>query len=280
MPPADVNSTRRRWARLAAVLFLPGLLLACGPKETAPPAPPPKIEPPPPEPPKVIAPPPSVNRADLLTAVSAAASAYAAGTTPDGADPLAGRTFTIRSAFGCLGPANDGKPPAGLAGWAPRAKGKAVELSLTPADWTASPLFAQALEAKLWDGVEGYWIDRPWLAAETCPAGPAEPSEAPTPQTVGLAAVFEPEGSRFGRRNGRAYSFTIRGTGETPPVTPAKGFRLVLEGRFAAFPDGRTIQCRADGPDQRPLCVAAVQLDRVAFEDGDTGGQISEWRKD
>ena len=278
MPPADVNSARRGWARLAAVLALPGLLLACGPKEAAPPAPPPKIEPPPPEPPKVIAPPPSVGRADLLTAVSAAASAYAAGIAPEGGDPLAGRTFTIRSAFGC--PASERKPAAGLAGWTPGAKGKAMDLSLTPADWTASPLFAQALEAKTWDRVEGYWIDRPWLAAETCPAGPAEPSETPSPQTVGLAAVFEPEGSRFGRRNGRAYSFTMRGTGEAPPATPAKGFRLVLEGRFAAFPDGRTIQCRSDGPDQRPLCVAAAQLDRVAFEDGDTGGQISEWRKD
>ena len=60
----------------------------------------------------------------------------------------------------------------------------------------------------------------------------------------------------------------------------AKGYRLVLEGRFAAFPDGRSIHCRAETPDQRPLCIAAAQLDRVAFEDADTGSVISEWRKD
>ncbi|WP_312160552.1 hypothetical protein [Phenylobacterium sp.] len=276
-----MNSARRGRAGRAAVLTLSALLLACGPREPAPPAPPPKIEPPPPQAPKLITPPPpAASRADLLAAAAAAASAYAAGTAPQGSDPLAGRTFTIRSAFGCLGPAREGRPAAGLAGWAPRAKDAAVELSLTPADWSASPLFAQAIEARLWDGAEGYWIDRPWLAAETCPAGPAEPSETPSPQTVGLAAVFEPQGSRFGRRKGRAYGFTLRGTGEAPPALPAKGFRLVLEGRFATFPDGRTIQCRADGPDQRPLCVAAATLDRVAFEDGDTGGQISEWRKD
>ena len=92
--------------------------------------------------------------------------------------------------------------------------------------------------------------------------------------------MFEPEGSRFGRRNGRAYAFTLRGEDKTPPEPPAKGYRLVLEGRFTAFPDGRSIHCRAETPDQRPLCVAAAQLDRVAFEDGDTGAVISEWRKD
>lgn len=282
MPPADVNSTRRRWARFCAVLSLPCLLLACGPKETAPPAPPPKIAPPAPEPPKVIAPPPALSRADLLAAAGAAASAYASGAAPEGPDPLAGRSFTIRTPFGCPASASEAGP--GLAGAALRTKSKTVELSLTPADWAASPLAAEAVEAKLWDAVEGYWIDRPWLQSEACPQGsaPAEdaPVPTPSPQTVGLAAVFEPEGSRFGRRNGRAYSFTARGEREAPPIPPAKGYRLVLEGRFAAFPDGRAIRCRADSPDQRPVCIAAAQLDRVAFEDADTGAQISEWRKD
>ena len=282
MPPADVNSTRRRRTRLAAVLFLPGLLLACSPKETTPPPAPPLIEPPPPEAPKIIAPPPTLGRADLLAAAATAASGYAAGTAPEGADPLAGRSFAIRTPFGCAASTGDAKP--GLAGAALRAKDKTVELSLTPADWAASPLAAAAVEAKVWDAVEGYWIDRPWLQTEACPHGTAPakdaPDSTPSPQTVGLAAVFEPEGSRFGRRNGRAYSFTARGERETPPVPPANGYRLVLEGRFAAFPDGRAIRCRADSADQRPVCIAAVQLDRVAFEDADTGAQISEWRKD
>ncbi|MCX7586997.1 hypothetical protein OUA97_11425 [Phenylobacterium sp. 58.2.17] len=284
MPPADVNSARRRRARLGAVVLTPFLLLACGPQETAPPPPPPppKIEPPPPEPAKIIAPPPSLGRADLLAAAAAAASAYAAGAAAEGADPLAGRSFTIRTPFGCA--PDRAKPSPGLAGRALRAKGQA-ELSLTPADWTQSPLVAAAVEAKVWDAVEGYWIDRPWLSSEVCPPGAAPAGDdaeipAPSPQTLGLAAVFEPEGSRFGRRNGRAYSFTLRGVDKTPPEPPAKGYRLVLEGRFTAFPDGRSIHCRAESPDRRPLCVAAAQLDRVAFEDGDTSAVISEWRKD
>ena len=282
MPPADVNSARRRRARLSAVVLTPFLLLACGPRETAPPpAPPPKIAPPPPEPAKIIAPPPSLGRADLLAAAAAAASAYAAGAAAEGADPLAGRSFTIRTPFGCA--PDRAKPSPGLAGRALRAKGQA-ELSLTPADWTQSPLVAAAVEAKVWDAVEGYWIDRPWLSSEACPPGAApagddEEIPVPSPQTLGLAAVFEPEGSRFGRRNGRAYSFTVRPAGETPLTLPDRGYRVVLEGRLGAFPDGRTIRCHAEGPDQRPVCVAAVQLDRVAFEDGASGATLSEWRK-
>lgn len=323
MPPAELNSARRRQARLGTVVLPSILLLACGPKETAPP---PKIEPPPPAAPKIIAPPPALGRADLLQAVMVAASDYAAGTAATGADPLAGRSFTIRAPFGCT--TEPAQPAPGLAGRALRAKGQSVELSLTPADWTASPLVAAAVEAKVWDAVEGYWIDRPWLLSDGCPPAAAPPETAAepapdaaavevdkaaktskaakgtkdakgaktakdaeaapepaappaaSPQTVGLAVVFGPEGSRFGRRNGRAYSFTVRGEGETPPAPPAKGYRLVLEGRFATFPDGRSIRCRAETPDQRPLCVAAAQLDRVAFEDADTGGVISEWRKD
>ena len=56
------------------------------------------------------------------------------------------------------------------------------------------------------------------------------------------------------------------------------GYRVVLEGRFASFPDGRAIRCRAASIDQRPVCIAAVQLDRVAFEDGSSGTVLSEWR--
>ena len=46
---------------------------------------------------------------------------------------------------------------------------------------------------------------------------------------------------------------------------------------MAAFADGRAVRCRAAGPDQRPICIGAVQLDRVAFEDAQ-GAVLSEWR--
>jgi len=155
-----------------------------------------------------------------------------------------------------------------------------IRLSLTPGDWTRSALIAGAGQDR-WEAVEGFWVSRAWMTADGCPSVRADPlasgPAAPSPQTVGLAAVFEAGGSRLGRRNGRAYAHTIRAAGDAAPDAPAGGYRVRLEGRIAAFPDGRAIRCRAANPDQRPVCVAAVQLDRVAFETA--GGEtLSEWR--
>lgn len=221
----------------------------------------------------------AMNRAELLAAVAAAASAHAAGERPEGTDPLIGRAFSIRIAFGCGGPAPEAAPtPAdGL----PRANWgrdqETIALSLTPGDWKSSPLIAGA--GSDWEAVEGFWIPRPWQATATCPPVSGRPVQDPapaSPQTVGLAAVFSPDDSRVGRRNGRAYGFTIRQMGETPLTPRPLGYHLVLEGRLAAFPDGRAVHCGASGPDQRPVCIAAIRLDRVAFIDA--GGLLSEWR--
>jgi hypothetical protein len=278
MPPADVNRTLRFAARAGAIITL-ALVGACSRSEDA--APPPKVAVPPAEKPAAPAPPPSLGRIELLAAMDEAASDYSAGSARSGVDPLVGRTFTIRMPFGCLGPRPAKEAPPGLARWTAGAQGKTIELGLAPADWTHSPLVAEAVAAKVWESVEGYWIDRPWLRSEGCPAAPqagAELTALPSPQTMGVAAVFAPEASRLAQRKGRPYNFTVRGSGEVLPVAPPEGYRLVLEGRIAAFPNGRAVNCRSEGPDQRPVCIAAVQLDRVAFEDGAAGAQISEWR--
>ncbi len=147
------------------------------------------------------------------------------------------------------------------------------------ADWTKAPVLARPGETPNWDAVEGVWIPRPWLAAETCPkvetqAGPAAPASA---QTAGLAVIHEAAASRLGRRDGRAYSHTIKADGEESARPPTQGYRLLLEGRIVTFADGRPIRCHAAMPDQRPVCVVAVKLDKVAFEDGETGAVLSEW---
>lgn len=222
-----------------------------------------------------------LDRAGFLAAVDAAVAAYASSAASTGQDSLAGRRFTIRQAFGCGGPLpSTAAVSDGLAGWTASEDGQTQRLTLTPADWTQTALVAG--EAPIWEAVEGVWLSRPWLRTETCPqvnAGQAAsgPAAVSSPQTVGLAAVFEPEGSRLDRRNGRAYSFTIRGEDDQPPPPHTGGYRLVVEGRFAAFPDGRAIRCRAASVEQRPVCIAAVQLDRVAFEDTD-GTVLSDWR--
>lgn len=244
---------------------------------------------PPPEPaipvepgPTTVARDPGLDRRELLSAVSLAASNYAAGAVPAASDPLVGRQFDIRLTFGCEGAQ---APPAdgvgdGLARWSWDADRETIRLSLTPGDWVGSALIAGAGQDQ-WEAVEGFWVARPWMSADGCPSIRADPLAsgpvAPSPPSVGLAAVFETDGSRLGRRNGRAYAYTIRPSGDLPLARPDAGYRLRLQGRIAAFPDGRAIRCRAANQNQRPVCVAAVQLDRVAFETT-TGDSLSEWR--
>lgn len=175
---------------------------------------------------------------------------------------------------------------------------------------------APSVEAGLdhWDAVEGFWIARPWSGLEACsPAAPVSAAaktppvvapddanmetaksktakalaEAPIApivpeRTAGLAAVVEADGSRLGRRQGRgqaqAYAHVIRGE-KGAAATPAPGgYALRLEGRLTTFADGKAVKCVQRDLESRPVCVAALRLDRLAFEDGATGALLSEWR--
>lgn len=269
----------RRIGRSLAVAAAGLVLVQCdrpepAPVAEAPPPPPPASSPPP------LPKPAAITRADLIRAIAAAASAYAAGEPPAEAG-LAGRPFAVRSPFGCFGPqpAPKGDEADGLARWDWAKDGKSIRLSLTLADWTKARFVAREGETAPWDMVEGAWEPRPWLASETCPRSQTQTGDAivVSPQTVGLAVVHEAGGSRLERRNGRPYTFTIKGEGGETARAPLKGYRLLLEGRIGAFPDGQPIRCHADGPNERPVCVAAVKLDKVAFEDGETGMVLSEW---
>lgn len=287
MSHLERNPPRLRRAAPGIVWPLLGLLLpGCGEEPAAPlptnlqtgtPAAPAQQK-------KLPAPPPTLSRGDLVDAAAQAASDYAEGRQPRGADPLVGRTFAVRIAFGCAGPAPtppQGDQEMGLATWSWGPEGKTIELRMAPGDWAGSALITGKGAAPSWEAVEGIWIPRPWLTSETCPAVQGDPlqtgASAAAPQTVGLAAVFETGGSRIGRRNGRAYVFTVRPERDSPLKPPRDGYRLALAGRIASFPDEQATRCRAPGPDQRPVCVVAVKLDRVAFEDAE-GRSLSEWR--
>tara|TARA_R110002167_G_scaffold56272_1_gene159784 strand:+ start:785 stop:1654 length:870 start_codon:yes stop_codon:yes gene_type:complete len=288
MPRLNVFPLHRRKLGAALLVAATSLFLSqCDRKEPAPAEPvvetpdTPAVAPPPVLP---VATPP-LNRGDLLTATARAASAYAAGETPSGSDPLVGRPFAIRMAFGCGGPTNapaESTTADGLARatWGP--DHKSIRLSLTPGAWADSALIAGAGAEAAWEAVEGFWAPRPWLLTDACPGMGRDPLQggavAPASQTVGLAAVFATGGSRLAQRNGRAYRYTVRAEGDQPLTAPEGGYRVVLEGRVVGFPGGRAIRCRASGPDQRPVCIAAVQLDRVAFETA-AGAALGEWRK-
>lgn len=241
----------------------------------------------------------ALDRAGLVAALAQAGSVFAAGGPPGDGPGIGGRTFEIRLPFGCSGPDASEAAPAGLARWAWSPDRASIRLSLTPADLTESPLVLPIGETPIWDGVEGYWIARPWLASDTCPRpatppativrtpGEGETAAAteivlpiplpPSPQTAGLVVIAGSDASRLGRRPGEAYSFVVRGSGDQPPRPPAGGYRLVLSGRIGAFPGGRAIRCTSENPDRRPVCLVAVELDHVAFEDA-SGARLSEWR--
>jgi len=228
-------------------------------------------------------PPPALSRGDLIQAADEAASAYAEGRQLTGADPLADRSFAIHVTFGCTGPTTAGAPDedqGGRAAWSWGPDRKTIQLTLIPGAWQDSAIIAQLQPAKKkWEEVEGFWIPRPWMRSNACPAVPRDPLQ-PTdasPQTLGLAALYNEDSSRIGRRNGRAYTFTVRANADGQLAPPDRGYQLVLEGRIDAFPSGRAIECRAASPDQRPVCLVAVKLDRVAFEQPD-GSLLSEWR--
>ncbi|OWK28316.1 hypothetical protein [Sphingomonas mucosissima] len=281
-------SARASWAAIAATLSLaastlggcdrraPDPVTTNAQSETARPSPTPAA-------PAISAPSPALTRSDLIAAANQAASAYAGGEELASPDPLVGRNFAVRLPFGCKGPAPNASPEQvsdGLASWAWGADQKTIRLRMMPGDWTRSATLGNAGSAE-WEAVEGFWIPRPWSLAETCPSIKADPLQTDVPaasaQTLGIAAVFDAGGSRLGRRNGRAYEYVIRSAGDDPLPAPKQGFRMLLEGRVSSFPSRRAVECRAPGPDQRPVCIIAVQLDRVAYEDAE-GGTLSEWR--
>jgi len=261
-------------------------LAACGDASSPVPAPAKTEAPPAPQvtPAATPAPPPqpTLARQDLVEAAAQAASSYAGGEPVSADDPLVGRPYSVRIPFGCTGPTPPGGQKAGVGHWQWSADGKTIQLGMQPADWKGSALIGEAGASDTWEAIEGFWIPRPWLLSNGCPAVKTDPlrnPDATSPQTLGLAAVFKAGGSRIGRRDGRAYRFTVRPERGTPLARPAEGYRLLLEGRVEAFPSNRAIECRASGPDQRPVCIVAARLDHVAFETPD-GSVLAEWRTD
>ena len=243
------------------------------PVAEAPPAP----TPPPPQPAAPPAP-PALGRTELLAAAAAAASEYAAGEVPAAASPIVGRRFRVRLPFGCEGPLPDGETAS--ASWSYGPNRRSVRIVIRPEDWTDSGFVRELEAAGDVEAVEGFWIRRPWLVSAECPAVTADPLAAgpppASPETVGLAVLFEEGGSRTGRRRARPYETTMRL--ETEGASPApRGFRLLLEGRLVGFRNGRAFRCRSAGPDQRPVCIASVQIDSVAVEDPVSGELVARW---
>lgn len=227
----------------------------------------------------VKAAPPPLGRTDLILEAEARAAEISPNASPSALakDPLVDRRFRLRIPFGCDGP----QIGAGTsqAYYEVDANRRTVKLLARPADLADHPLVTQSPDAAEIEALETFWIPRPWTRSDACPPRGDRPAPAtptpPSPPTLGVAAVFEPEGSRLVRRGGRPYEL-VRKAPEDAPLPLTSAYALVMEGRLTSFPSGGVIRCWSESANHRPVCVYAVVLDRVAFETAD-GAPLAEW---
>jgi len=218
-----------------------------------------------------------LGRSDLLTAAAVAADAYAVGRAPPPENAgLVGRRFEIRIPFGCYGasPENSGVTLR----WSYDAEKEVLRISVAPEVWTNIPWLRQ-LSGEDVEAIEGFWIPRPWSTSEACPTPEARmvlPPILPTPtQTVGLAQFYEAGASRVHRRDGKPYQTVEKVALDSLKAT--EGFRLVLSGRVDALPNGHPVGCHSAGAELRPICLVAVEFNRVAIENPLSGKLLAEW---
>jgi hypothetical protein len=250
-----------------------------------PPAPPAKVEPqvaaapttPAPAPP--IAPPGPLVREDLVMEASRAASQFAAeGRLTESTAAMVGRRFAISIAFGCGGLQN--MPSASQMSVAYDAANRTIKLTAQPGVWTNLPIIQGLPDPSTIDVVEGFWIPRPWTSMENCPVQTNYPVPAtPTPstaQTLGLAQLFPTDGSRLSRHADRPYEFTQK-VPEAAAAMLSSTYQLVLEGRITGFDKETALRCWMESPYHQPVCLYAVTLDRVSFQEAASGKQIASW---
>lgn len=238
----------------------------------------PTIRPPAPAPTLTIGP---ATRAEILAAVSSAADATAAGLPlPEANLTLTDRTFELHLPFGCVPEAG------GTWGQVRRDPSTSVlRISVTPERFGQNQHITATAAGKPFDAVEGFWIERPWTTAETCPrpapsatVEPAESTPAPqpaAPQTLAIAQFFKPDAPRTSQRGNRPYTYV----GKPDAKDPARNgeMRLRLTGRISGFADGHPVHCHTSEPAAPPICVVAVEFTGVGIEAAQSGRILTEW---
>lgn len=259
-------------------------------------APPPALQPARPSPAQPESP-HILGRADLVALAAKAADAAASGQAlPTG---LQGKRFELVLPFGCAGPA--AADSAAPLRWRYDPAQQTLRVHVAPArwslaDWGLAPdtggdgtsgegdtgADAEAGEGAGQARLEGFWVERPWSSAETCPPVSPVPAASegapplPSEQTLALAQWRSEPGRTDTARAGRAYDLVMR---LAPDAAPGpKGLRIRLVGRVARLPDGGSLRCtQAAGPDQRPVCLLAVTLDEVRIENPADGAVLGTW---
>jgi hypothetical protein len=218
-------------------------------------------------------------RADLILRAQRATAEYAAtGKLTSNSDPLIGRRFSLSMPFGCNGANGVMLNPQTTVSY-DAAQGS-LTVTAQPSVWTSLPVMQPLLDSGEIEAVEGFWVPRPWTMSETCPL----PSNAPPPpiitpataQTLGLAQIFGPGSTRTLRHSEHPYSLTLK-LDPTNADLLSHSYHLLLEGTITGYPDGQSLHCWSEAADHQPICIYAVTLERVSFQDAATGKILTSW---
>lgn len=230
-----------------------------------------------------------MDRAALLSRVAAAASAAALRQDDAAAQrSLDGIAVEIRVRFGCTGDVT--APNAFSVGFDETNRTLRIRAApnLTREDPAVAAIAGEAVEA-----VEGFWLPRPWLLADGCPALPSPSRIAPADagaaaerpsipaasgaatQRIGIARFFTETDSRTGRRDGRPYEAVSVLPADRQPS--AEGYNLVLAGRLRQAHGGRVITCRPTAANAPPDCIVSADIDHVWVENPRTRDVLANW---
>jgi hypothetical protein len=237
--------------------------------------------------PVVPQPDPLLDRAALIDAASAAASAFAAGAPLDDVRAaLAGRRFRLELPLGCAGPA-----PADRAlehGWRLDDDGRTLRIGVARQSWGIPPGSRPATAAvsqgpgsdattsePMAPEGSGFAIARPWITTSACPVAGPEALAEPDRETIAIVEPVDPD-QRGNRGPQPAYRADVRIAPEVAPVA-GQGLRIVIDGRLSAsgLPP---IVCRSEGANRRPTCLFVARFEAISVT-GASGDPVhAEWR--
>lgn len=221
---------------------------------------------------------PPLTRGDLIREAFAAADRFSAHTVEKAGDPILGRNFLVKIAFGCSAPRLEEGTEQATTLYDP--VNRTLRVLARRVDWSKVPELQTVIEKFAIEKIEGFWIPKPWTSIADCQSEKLQIDPSATrvieAQTLGLAELFDKDASRIGQRNDRPYEI-VRKTTDLSLLS--NSYRLVLSGRITGFPSGQATHCWSVSQDRRPICLFGVQFDRVAIEEVQTGDILMTWER-
>jgi hypothetical protein len=205
-----------------------------------------------------------LDRQDVILAALSATTATALGNDDHAAQAqLKGRKFEVHLRFGCPGMSNVARSLV-------YDDKEQVLRAKVRSDLAEQPLPISDLLYRKYEGAVGFALGQPWLLSAGCPQ-PVFAKMASGQPTIVIAQLFTADESRA-QRPGGEYELTKP---MKPEEVPKEGLDLIVSGRLSELADGRSIHCGAR--DGAPVCMVAVNIDRVAFARPGSDEPLGEW---